>query len=208
MQAAVFIALIAALISFISLMVAIISCSIAIKNYKKSKRLEFFQRRDELLQKIADLNAKHSEAHLISARLGIVLLNLQSLSLSLGLDERRTKENTDVNNQIASVKRLLEKINLFTSKSDEFIEELRSMCSSLTIETDEARIEALIARVQVASVEAKQHNEVVLSSVHTLESTNPMMKVNIAEMQRLEIRKAELDLERAITEFESEKAPN
>jgi len=56
---------------------------IAAKNYKKSKRLEFLQRRDQLFLKISDLNAKNSELRLISARFEIVMLNKVSLNAEL-----------------------------------------------------------------------------------------------------------------------------
>ena len=208
MQAAAFVAIIAALISFISLIIAIISCVISVKNYQKSKRLEFFQRRDQLFQEIADLNAKFSELHLISARYGIVLLNMQSLSLSLGLDERRAEENTRIKTHIAAIKKLLESIELRLGTGGVLIKELHCICDSLTLKTDEIEIEKLIAMVQVASDEDKRTNEVHLSSLHTLERIEPMLKVNIADLQTLENRKAELDLQQAITEFKhSEEGP-
>ena len=62
------------IMAFIALIVAIISCAISAKNYKKSKRYEFLQRRDQLFLKISDLNAKNSEARVISSRFGIVLI--------------------------------------------------------------------------------------------------------------------------------------
>jgi hypothetical protein len=209
MQPAVYVAISAAIISLISLIVAIISCVIAVKNYKKSKRLEFFQRRDQLFQEIADLNAKFSELHIISARFGIVLLNMQSLSISLGPDKRRAEDNTRITTQIASIKKVVQNIELGTSKSDELIKQLHSICSSLTLETDETRIEKLIAMVQVDSAETKRSNELLLSSLHTLESIEPMVKVSIADLQTLENWRAELDLEQAIREFNrSEKVPD
>jgi len=67
-QPAVCVAIVAAGIALGSLIVAIIGCVIAARSYKKSKRLEFFQRRDQLFATISDLNAKNSEAHLISAK--------------------------------------------------------------------------------------------------------------------------------------------
>ena len=134
---------------------------------------------------------------------------MQSLSISLRLDKRRAEENTRIASQIASIKRLLEKIELGTSQSSELIKQLHSICSSLTLGTDETRIERLIAMVQIASAETKRNNEVLLSSLHTLESTEPMLTVSISDLQTLENRKAELDLEQAIREFKrSEKVPD
>jgi Putative Holin-like Toxin (Hol-Tox) len=89
---AVCVAIVAAAIAFGSLIVAIIGLVIAAKSYKKSKRLEFFQRRDQLFAKISDLNAKNSEAHLISARYEIVAI----VKASLGLRGEQAEENTAV----------------------------------------------------------------------------------------------------------------
>jgi hypothetical protein len=80
-EPALCVAIVAATIAFGSLIVAIFGCVIAAKSYKKSKRLEFFQRRDQLFAKISDLNAKNSEVHLISARYEIVALTMASLGL-------------------------------------------------------------------------------------------------------------------------------
>ena len=55
---AVCVAIVAAAIAFGSLIVAIIGLVIAAKSYKKSKRLEFFQRRDQLFAKISDLTPR------------------------------------------------------------------------------------------------------------------------------------------------------
>lgn len=203
MQAAVRIAIIATIISFISLIVAVITCLISVQNYKKSKRLEFFQRRDQLFAKISDLNAKNSEAHLISARFGIVLLNRASQPL---MDEKHAEENKT---QMASIKKLVENIDLVTNHSEVLIKQLHSICSSLAPKTDPTRVENLIAMVQTASDEAKQCNEVYLSSLHTLETTDPMLRASVAKLHELEIRRAELDLEKAIMEIKrNDKAPD
>jgi hypothetical protein len=186
----------AAIISVFSLIVAILSFVISAKNYEKSKRLEFFQRRDQLFVKIADLNAKNSETHLISARHEIVAIKRASLVLD-GEHAERNKTG------IAAIKELQEKMELAAKGWDENIKQLHSICSSLTPESDVTRIEGLIAAVQVASDDAKKHNEVLLSSLHILESTEPILRTSAAEMQRLQVRRAELNLEKAIEEFRS-----
>src|ERR1700730_19346065 len=88
MQPATYIAIVALVISFGSLVVSIVS---AVKNYKKSKRDAFIQRRDHLFQKISDLNAKNTEAHLISARYEIVGVKNAGLPLRGEQASYRTK---------------------------------------------------------------------------------------------------------------------
>lgn len=77
-------------IGILSMIVAIIGCVIAAKSYKKSKRLEFFQRRDQLFAKISDLSAKNSEAYLISARYELVAFTTDSLELREELAEKKS----------------------------------------------------------------------------------------------------------------------
>lgn len=55
-------------ISIFTLIVAIINSVFTAKTYKKSRRLEFLQRRDHLSRKISDLSDKNNEAEMISAR--------------------------------------------------------------------------------------------------------------------------------------------
>jgi hypothetical protein len=164
---------------------------ISFKNYNKSKRLEFFQRRDQLLLKISDLNAKNSENRLISAKYGIVAIN----RLSLILDDEQAKENTT---NIASIKNIISRIELVANHWDKAITELHFICSNFTLVTDATTIEQLIALVQVASDKAKESNEVHLASLHTLETTYPILKESLAKLAELAMLKAELDLEDAI----------
>ncbi len=202
MQLATYVAIVAATISFISLTVAIISCVIAAKNYKKSKRLEFFQRRDQLFLKISDLNAKYSEIHLISARYGIVILK----KMALRVEGAAAEENKE---QIASIKRLLEHMELGENHLNKNIEQIHFLCSSLTPRTGAAHIERLIAMIQVALDDAKKHNEVSLASLHTLEGNLPILKASLAKMDELKKQLSKLDLEKAIREItRNEKAPD
>jgi hypothetical protein len=206
MQTAAYVAIVAAIISFISLIVAIISCVIAAKNYKKSKRLELLQRRDQLFLKISDLNAKNSELRLISARFEIVMLNKVSLNAELVMDKEFAEENKT---QIARIKGIRENIELVANHWDGTIQQLHSLCSSFTLETDATSIEKLITRVQIASDEAKMNNEGHLASLHTLETTAPMLRASVGKVHELEIRRAELDLEEAIREIKrNEKVPD
>jgi hypothetical protein len=151
-EPAIKVAIAAVIISLVSSIVAIIGCIIAIKSYKKSIRTEFFQRRDLLFQTIAELSIRNSEGHLISARYEMVAQNLASLRLD-GENAERIK------NQIASIKRAQENLDLRTKHWAENIDALHSKCSSFTFKTDTERIERVIAMVQVASDRLKRDNE-------------------------------------------------
>lgn len=190
------------IVAIISLIVAIIGCVIAVKSFKKSKRLEFFQRRDQLFEKISDLNAKNSEAKLISARYELVAFTRDSL----GLSEEQAEKNTAL---IASIKESGKIIEKIAKNWDEYIEQIHSIYISLTPKTDAARVEKLIAMVQIASDDTKKYNDINLSSLHILENINPITeerkrRINLHYDE--EVRRINLDLEKAIREF-NEKSP-
>src|SRR5450432_3301054 len=52
-------------ISLLTVIGLIINTVVTVKTYKKSRRLEFLQRRDHLSQKISELNDRNIEAQLI-----------------------------------------------------------------------------------------------------------------------------------------------
>jgi hypothetical protein len=176
-----------------SLTVAIIGCVIAARSYKKSKRLEFFQRRDQLFATISDLNAKNCEAHLISAKYEIVAVKNASLRLS----GEQAEKNAAI---IAAIKEIRKKMEKGAKNWDENIEQLHAMCSSLRPKTDTDHIENLIAMVQVASDDLKKYNDISLSSLHILEDTNSIIKTSLAEFDE-KVRQIDLDFEKAIREF-------
>ena len=190
---AVCVAIVAAAIAFGSLIVAIIGLVIAAKSYKKSKRLEFFQRRDQLFAKISDLNAKNSEAHLISARYEIVAI----VKASLGLRGEQAEENTAV---VVRIKELRRKMEEQANNWEEKIQQLHSICSSLTPQTDAARVENLIAMVQIISDDTKKYNDIYLSSLHILENTNSIIRATLVESEEKR-RQIDLDLIKAIKEL-------
>jgi hypothetical protein len=192
-QPAVCVAIVAAGIALGSLVVAIIGCVIAARSYKKSKRLEFFQRRDQLFATISDLNAKNSEAHLISAKYEIVAVK----NASLGLSGEQAEKSQAI---IAAIKELRKKMEQGAKNWDENIEKLHAICSSLTPKTDTARIENLIAMVRVASDDVNKYNDISLSSLHILESSNSIIKDSLAEFDE-NMRQIDLDFEKAIGDF-------
>src|SRR6266436_8760523 len=149
MEPAIKIAIGALIISFFSLIGVIINSVFTAKTYKKNRRLEFLQRRDHLSQKISDLNAKNTEAHLISARYEIVAVKNAGLPLRGEQAERNTA-------LIASIKELQQNVEKGIKNWDENIEKLHFIYSSLTSETDAGQVERLIALVQVASDNLKK----------------------------------------------------
>jgi hypothetical protein len=192
-QPALCVAIVAAGIALGSLIVAIIGCVIAARSYRKSKRLEFFQRRDQLFATISELNAKNSEAHLISAKYEIVAVK----NASLGLRGEQAAKNEAI---ITSIKEIRKKMEQATKNWDENIDQLHAICRNLTPKTDAARIENLIAMVRVASDDSKKYNDISLSSLHILENSNSIIKDSLAEFDE-KMRQIDFDFEKAIREF-------
>jgi hypothetical protein len=77
--------------------------------------------------------------------------------------------------QIASIKELRKNTEKVAKNWDEYIEQLHSICSSLTPKTDAVRVENLIAIVQIASGDVKKYIDSSLSSLHILENTNSII---------------------------------
>jgi hypothetical protein len=192
-------AIVAIIISFLSFIIATISCVIAVKNYKKSKRLEFFQRRDQLFNKISELNVKNSEARLLAARYEVVALENEALLLDPEYKERNKA-------LVASIREVRNGVEEGTKGWNGLIETLHSMCSSITLNTDPEFIEKLMVRVQEMLTTVTQYNEGSLSALHILESTNPIFMPNIERLQKL-IQQDKIELEKAMKEL-NEKAPD
>lgn len=192
-QAAVSVAIVAAAIALGSLVVAVVGCVIAAMSYKKSKRLEFFQRRDQLFAKISDLNSRNSEAHLISARYEIVAVRNASLRLS----GEQAEKNTDI---IAGIKEIRKNMDKATKNWDQNIEQLHDICSRLTSTSDMGRVENLVAMVQVASDDLSRSNDTAKSSLHILEDSNSIMESSLAKYDE-KVRQTDLAFARATREF-------
>lgn len=180
MQPATCIAIAALGVSLGSLVVSTVT---AAKNYKKSKRDAFIQRRDRLFQTIADLNARNTEARRISARYEIVAVR----NAGLPLRGEQAEMNTATT---ASIRRVRERLENGIEDWDESIETLHYACSRLTSETDAAQVERFIALAQVASEDLRKANGGHLSALHILETTNEIVETRLAE---LDARLAELD---------------
>ena len=190
MEPAIKIAIGALIVSFFSLLGTIISSVYTAKTYKKNRRLEFLQRRDHLSQKISDLNDRNTEAQLFSARYALLAVKTAGLALRGEEAERNVALIAYFNKQQEGVEK---GIKLF----DEHIVNLHFMYSKLTSETYASAVETLITGVQLASDSLKKANSGYSSMLHMLETTNEMMKTDLAERDE-KIRQISLDLGRAI----------
>jgi hypothetical protein len=186
-QPATYIAIVALVISLGTLVVSIVS---SVKNYKKSKRDAFIQRRDRLSQAIADLNARNTEAQLISARYAIVAVKAAGLQLRGEEAERNAA-------LIASIHRTRGLINEGIRKWDENIETLRFIYSGLTSETEAAAVERHIDLVQVASDNLRKAHNGFLSALHVLETNNQIIETKLAETDQ-KIKQINLEFEQGM----------
>lgn len=175
----------------------IINSVFTAKTCKKNRRLEFVQRRDRLSQQISDLNDRNTEFQLISARYGLVAVKNAGLPLRGEQAERNTA-------LIASIKVQREGVKEGMRLWDENIKSLHFLYSNLTLETDAPEVERLIAAAQVASDNLKKANIGYSSILHVLETTNELMKTNLAETDE-KIRQINLDFERAIEKLANKK---
>ena len=200
MELAIMVAIGALIISFFSLIGTIINSVFIVKTYKKNRRLEFLQRRDHLSQKISDLNDRNTEAQLFLARFALVAVKNAGLPLRGEEAERNTA-------LIASIKEQQEGVEKGIKLFDGNIERLHFIYSNLTLETDAPVVEILITSVQVASDNLKKANNGYSSILHILETTNELMKTNLAERDE-KIRQINLDFEKAVEklDFDFEKS--
>lgn len=185
MEPAIKVAICALSIAIFTLIVAIINSMFTAKTYKKSRRLEFLQRRDHLSRMISDLNDKNNEAEMISARYKIVELK-QTL---LPLQGEQAEQNTVL---IASIKKQREVLEMEMKLWDERNETLQLLYSKLTLETHAPGVEIMIAFVQVVSDNLKKFYSGYLSTLHILETTNELTKTNLAKRDA-DIRQINLD---------------
>ncbi len=178
-------------LSIIATIISISSFIVAFRNFRQSQRLEFLQRRDQLMLRIADLNAKMSDSRLISARFQIVLINKETSSV---VNEAHAEE---LKTQIAQIKAVRRKMEVAANLWEETIHNLQSICSNLTIKTDPAVVEEQIANVQIALRDVVRTNGVFLATLHTLETTDPMLRASVEKTYERKLRQAESRLEQS-----------
>jgi hypothetical protein len=175
-------AIFAVIVSLISLIATIV---LGTKNYKKSKRLEFFQRRDQLFQVISNFNAKNSETRLSGARFTIIATAKATQPLPTIHEESNAA-------LVADIRKLATTIQEQAEVWDARIERVHSLCAAYTSVKHAEHVEELIAIVQPASDNVKRTNEIYLSTLHILETLHPQTATDLAEMRKLEIQLAEL----------------
>jgi hypothetical protein len=175
-------AVVAVAISVISLVATIV---LGTKNYRKSKKLEFFQRRDQLFQTISNFNAKNSETRLSGARFTIIATEKATQPLP-------TKHEETNKALVADIRTLAKTIQEQAEVWDNNFARFHGLCAGYISEKDAEAVEELIAIVQLASDNIKRVNEIYLSTLHILETTNPQMATDLAEMHKMEIQLAEL----------------
>ena len=180
----------AVIISLISLIATIV---LGTKNYRKSKRLEFLQRRDRLSQLISNLNDRNTEFHLLLARYDIVAVK----SAGLALEGEQAERNLAL---IASFKKQRADMEEGMKNWEKHIERMHSLYSNLTQETDAPAVEALISIVQVASDNLKKANDGYNSVLHVLETTNTFIKTTLDERDE-KLRQIDRDFEQGMREF-------
>ena len=174
----------AVIIASLSFVVAAVSCVIAVKNYRKSKRLEFFQRRDQLFTKISDLNNTNTESHLISARYEIV----RQAKAYLVLEGKRAEQNQEL---IDSIQQLRDQMAVAAANWDNFIDRLHTLSFNLT-NKEIAKVEYLIATVQIATDDLRKVNDISLASLQILEGVGPLDKAALDKLRENETQLAQL----------------
>jgi hypothetical protein len=171
-----------------ALIISIINSVYTAKTYKKSRRLEFLQRKDRLIQKISDLNDRNTEAHLISAKYRLVAVKIAGLPLRGEQAEQNTVH-------VASLKNTIDNIEKGIKIWDEEIEKLHVINHNLTLETDAPEVEKMIALVQIASDRLKHSNEELSSFLFFQETNTEYISTKLTEMYAIEKEMIQINIE-------------
>jgi hypothetical protein len=183
------IAICALAISFFTFVVVIINLVYTAKTHKNNRGLQFQQRRDHLSQKISALNDSNNEARLISAKYELVAVKKVGLSLRGEQAERNTA-------LIASIKEQRAGLEAGIKLWDVQIRKLHFIYSHLALIADAPKVERMITLVQVALDDVNNLYSGYSSALHTLETTNELVKTNLADTEE-KIRQINLNFERA-----------
>jgi len=171
------------------------------KNYRKSKKDAFIQRRDELFKSISELTGRNSDAQQISARYELVAVK----KAMLPLQGEQAEQNLAL---IPAINKQREGVEEGIKKWDDNIEKLHLIYSHLTLASDADEVERLISQTRVSSDVLKKANDGYSSILHILEleTTNQMIETRLVETDA-KLKQIDLDFERAIKEL-YEKPPN
>ena len=164
-----------------------------VKSFKKSKRLEFLQRRDKLFDKVSELSTRNSEARFLSARYELVRLNKFSL-----LPHGGNKEETE--KSCAGIAALIESLEQQVKDRTGVIAVFHSSFEHLSLK-DASLVAGLIASVQIVSDGIKQLNDAHLATLQYLEENLPLTKDNLIERNKVKVWQAELELEIAMRQL-------
>jgi hypothetical protein len=179
-----------AVVSFLTLIFTIV---LGAKNYRKSKRIEFLQRRDRLAQALSDLNDRNAEFHNIVARYAIVIAKKTGLPLRGEQAERNLALIPDIQLQQEGVKEGI-------ASWDKNIAQFQLIYKTLTLVKDADAVEKVIADVQISSDTLKRAITGYSSILDILETTNEMVKTTLVEQEE-KLRQINLDFERGMREF-------
>ena len=183
-------------ISVLSLAVTIIT---SVKTFRKSKRLEFFQRRDQLYTKISELNNRLSEIHLLQAQLEIVNLKKRSLKL--------TKDQTEVNiAQIKSINKIADNLEAARPQELDVITQLHILCSTLTPSDDANVVEKLIALVQERSDGTATLTHTLSAFLQVTAEPTSILSFDI-ESAEIQIQSSEPELIKTMKRLRGQKSP-
>lgn len=182
---------IAALI--LSLLSLIVTLVLGIKNFRKSKRLEFFQRRDQLFAKISELNNKVSQFLLYVGRYEVIAMKNESLSLDPEFEKRR-------NQIVTAVRAERMKIEASLQQWFDIITELQSLGSCFMPETGTDGIERLIAIAQKGSNTITRMNEGYSAALLILADVAPTLVANMEQIQK-QLQEDKSEMRKALAEF-------
>ena len=179
-----------AIVSFLTLISTIV---LGTKNYRKSKRIEFLQRRDRLAQALSNLNDRNAEFHQISARYELVIAKKAGLPLR----DEQAERNMAL---IPAIRIQQEGVKDGMAKWDKNIEQFQLIYRTLTLVTDADEVEKVISNVQISSDILKRAIVGYSSILDVLETANEMVKTSLADGEE-RIRQINLDFERGMREF-------
>jgi hypothetical protein len=177
----------AVVISLISLIATIV---LGAKSYRKSKRLEFLQRRDRLSQVISNLNDRNTEFQLLLARYDIVWVKSAGLPVRGEQAERNAA-------QTVAIKKQRDDMEAGMKNWDEHIERMHVLYDRFTSESDADAVEELISIAQVASDNLKKTNDGYNAVLHIHETTNTFIKTALDEQDE-KLKQIDLDFERKV----------
>jgi hypothetical protein len=148
----------------------------SVQLYRKSRRDAFTQRLDRLAQITSEFSVKNTEARLLSARFEIVAVRQAGFPL-------RGEQRQDSAAIVASLKRLVTKIELAADHIDESVNDLHAIYRSLSFKTKlrtaAPHVEEAIALAQAGSDDIQRLNDSHRAQLHVLETNNQIIETQL-----------------------------